>query len=113
GFPAGLFYFPLPALASALLDVVLPYGVAMKAVLVAGPLLLPVACWRFARASRLPQPTPALFATAAVVFSADHFHTIYGGNLASVAAGMFSVTLGTALAFLALADLQELIASQG
>ena len=41
GFPAGQFYFPLPAVLIVLLDVVLPYNVAFKLVTALGPVPLP------------------------------------------------------------------------
>src|SRR5438093_12913267 len=49
GFPALVFYFPLPSLLMVLLDVLLPYGVAFKLVTVLGVLVLPVAAYQFGR----------------------------------------------------------------
>jgi hypothetical protein len=100
GFPVGQFYFPLPAVLIALLDVVMPYNVAFKLVTVLGPLLLPIAVYQFAKAIRAPWPMPPAMAVAATVFL---FNTrkdwqIYGGNLASNLAGEFSYTLAIALA---------------
>jgi hypothetical protein len=99
GFPVGQFYFPLPAVLVALLDLFIPYNVAFKLVTVLGPLLLPVAAYTLARGLRAPWPAPPAFALAATVFL---FNTrenwqIYGGNLASNLAGEFSYTLSIAL----------------
>ncbi len=51
GFPAYQFYFPLPALAIALLSFILPYEVAFKLITITGILTLPVAAWAFGRLS--------------------------------------------------------------
>src|SRR5580704_10816057 len=49
GFPAGQFYFPVPALLIVGLNVVIPYNVAFKLVTALGPMLLPVGAYVFAR----------------------------------------------------------------
>src|SRR5438477_2691384 len=64
GFPALVFYFPLPSLIIVLLSVVLPYGVAFKLVTVSGLLALPVAAYVFGRLSSLRDPGPACLAVA-------------------------------------------------
>lgn len=122
GFPAGQFYFPIPALAILGLDLIAPYNVAFKLGTVLGPVLLPVGAYVFARGLRLPRPAPAAFAVAATAFLfftgdpgtssvaqgiAFNQH-IAGGSLPSALAGEFSYTL--ALAF-ALAFLGTLAAS--
>jgi len=111
GFPAYVFYFPLPALLIAFLSFVLPYGIAFKLVTVAGILTLPVAAWAFGRLSGMRFPGPALLAVATVPFlfysgfsstGGGWSYTIYGGNIASTLAGefSFSVSLSLALVFL-------------
>jgi hypothetical protein len=60
GFPAGQFYFPVPALLILALDLVAPYNVAFKLGTVAGAAFLPVGAYVFARGIRAPRPTPAL-----------------------------------------------------
>lgn len=104
GFPAYQFYFPLPALAIALLSFVLPYQVAFKLITVAGLLTLPVAAWAFGRLSGMRFPGPAVLAVATVPFLFDRGFTIYGGNIASTLAGefSFSISLSFALVFLGL-----------
>lgn len=122
GFPAGQFYFPIPALAILALDLVVPYNVAFKLGTVLGPVLMPIGAYVFARGLRLPRPAPAAFAVAATAFlfftgdpgtssaaQAIAFNQhIAGGSLPSALAGEFSYTL--ALAF-ALAFLGTLAAS--
>jgi hypothetical protein len=114
GFPVGQFYFPLPAVAIVLLDLVLPYNVAFKLVTVSGAVLLPYAAYVFARGLRFPWPAPPLFAVAAVRYlfevrrvGDDNTWTIYGGNLASLLAGEFSYTLALAFALMFLGTLGE------
>jgi hypothetical protein len=112
GFAAGQFYFPVPALLIVALDVVLPYNVAFKLGTVAGPVLLPIGAYVFARGLRCPRPTPALLAVGATAFLfftgnpgsdavaqniAFNQH-IAGGTLASTLAGEYSYTLALAFA---------------
>ncbi|HUF85637.1 MAG TPA: hypothetical protein VMQ81_13730 [Acidimicrobiia bacterium] len=112
GFPAGQFYFPVPALLIVALDVVLPYNVAFKLVTALGPILLPVGAYVFGRGLRFPRPAPAAMALAATAFlffkgapgssskaTSEAFNQrIMGGTLASNLAGEFSFTLALALA---------------
>ncbi|MFN2608699.1 MAG: hypothetical protein ABR511_12560 [Acidimicrobiales bacterium] len=111
GFPAYVFYFPLPAFMIAVLSYLLPYGVAFKFVTVLGLLTLPVAAWAFGRLSGMRFPGPALLAVATVPFmfysgfsqaGGSFSFTIYGGNIASTLAGefFFSISLSLALVFL-------------
>jgi hypothetical protein len=110
GFPAYVFYFPLPAVLIALLSFVIPYGIAFKLVTVLGILSLPVAAWAFGRLLGMRFPGPALLAVATVPYlfysgfsqSGSWSFTIYGGNIASTLAGefTFSISLSLALLFL-------------
>ncbi|MGZ4802064.1 MAG: 6-pyruvoyl-tetrahydropterin synthase-related protein [Acidimicrobiia bacterium] len=112
GFPAGQFYFPLPALLVVALDVVLPYNVAFKLVTALGPVLLPASAYFLGRGLKLRRPGPELFAVATTLFlffkgigaaPATHDATIQfnqrimGGPIVSALAGEYSFTL--ALAF--------------
>ena len=97
GFPAYQFYMVIPALAVVILDVLLPYGLALKIVSIAGVLTLPVAAWAFGKLSGLRFPAPAMFAAIAVVFLFDETFTIYGGNIASTMAGEFSFSIALSL----------------
>jgi hypothetical protein len=111
GFPAGQFYFPLPALLIVAVDTILSYSIAFKIVTAVGAIALPAAAYFFGRRLRAPSPAPALFAVGATIFLffkgdpgtdvestrvAGNQH-IMGGNLASNFAGGFSFTLALAL----------------
>src|SRR5215216_228292 len=111
GFPAGQFYFPLPALLIVTLDTLVPYNIAFKLVTALGAIALPAAAYVFVRGLRAPSPAPALFAVGTTIFLffnvdpgtsveakqiANNQH-IMGGNLASTLAGEYSFTLALAL----------------
>ncbi len=112
GFPAGQFYFPLPALLVVLLDFFLPYNVAFKLVTALGPVLLPLSAYGLARGLKVRRPGPELFAVAATLFlffkgigGAEGSHDatitfnqrIMGGPIVSGLAGEYSFTLALAL----------------
>ena len=101
GFPIYRFYMVLPALLVLLLDLVLPYGIALKVTAVSGILTMPIATWAFARLARLPRPAPELLVLGSLVFLFDESFTIYGGNIASTMAGEFSFSISLTLAMLA------------
>ncbi len=114
GFPAGQFYFPLPALLIVAGDVVVPYNVAFKLVTALGAVALPAAVYVFGRGIRAPRPAPALFAVGATGFlffkdggdAVMRFdHHIMGGTLTSTLAGEYSFTIALALAFFFLGTL--------
>jgi hypothetical protein len=120
GFPAGQFYFPLPAVAIVVLDVVLPYNVAFKLVTAIGPLTLPAAGYALGRGLRVRRPGPELFAVAMTMFlffrgvdaatgshAADiqYNQRIMGGTLVSMLAGEFSFSIALSLALFALGAL--------
>ncbi|MEM9468197.1 MAG: hypothetical protein AAGA90_22700 [Actinomycetota bacterium] len=83
-----------------LLVVPVPYGMAMKLVVVAGMVTLPVAAWALGRLGGLPFPGPALLAVATIPFLFDRSYNIYGGNLLSTMAGEFAYSLGLSIAVL-------------
>ena len=120
GFPIGQFYFPLPALAISLLDLIpfISYNQAFKIVVVSGPIALPAAAYYFGSKLRFPWPAPPLFAIVAVRYLFEVRYglnnqpdatgwTIYGGNLASTMAGEFSFTIALALALFFLGSLAQ------
>ena len=112
GFPAGQFYFPVPALTIVGLDLVLPYNIAFKFGTVLGALLLPIGAFSFAKGLRFINPTPAIFALGATAFlffvgdtgsttlaeSISFNQHIAGGSLPSLLAGEYSYTLALACA---------------
>ncbi|HZB39523.1 MAG TPA: hypothetical protein VE487_01075 [Ilumatobacter sp.] len=102
GMPAYRFYMVLPALAIVLINVVLPYGVAMKLISILGLITLPASCWAFGRLARFRWPMPELFAFAGLAFALDESFSIYGGNLKSTMAGEFSFSIALSLAMLGL-----------
>ena len=99
GFPALVFYFPLPSLLIVALDVILPYGIAFKLVAVSGLVTLPVSVYVFARLTGMRFPGPPILAVATVPFLFDRFHTIWGGNIPSALAGEFAFAMALSLAF--------------
>ncbi len=99
GFPMYQFYMVIPALAVVLVNLILPYGLALKLVSIAGVLTLPIAAWLFGKLSGLRFPVPAMFAAMSVIFLFDESFTIYGGNIASTMAGEFSFSIALSLAF--------------
>jgi hypothetical protein len=100
GLPIYRFYMVVPALFIVALDIVLPYGIALKLVAVAGLLALPLCTWLFARLARLAFPIPELLVVASTIFLFDESFTIYGGNIASTMAGEFSFSISLAFAVL-------------
>ena len=122
GFPAGQFYFPVPALVTVVLDVVLPYNVALKLTTAIGPVLMPFGAYAFARGIRMRRPGPELSAVATVCFlffkgiatgtgasaeqTAVQFNQrIMGGTLVSSLAGEYSFAFALTLALFALGAL--------
>ena len=107
GLPIYRFYMVVPALMIVLLDVVLPYGIAIKIIAVMGILTIPYATWLFGRFAKFAYPLPELFAIAATIFLFDESFTIYGGNIASTMAGEFSFSISLSLAMLGFALLAK------
>ncbi|MEJ7798997.1 MAG: hypothetical protein WKF60_00660, partial [Ilumatobacter sp.] len=102
GMPAYRFYMVLPAIAILIVNIVLPYGVAIKVVSVLGLITLPAACWAFGRLGGFRHPIPEMFAFGGLAFALDESFSIYGGNLKSTMAGEFSFSIALSLGVLAL-----------
>lgn len=102
GLPAYRFYMVIPALAIVLLDVVLPYGIAFKLIVVAGLVAFPWCVHFMGRIARLAYPLPELMVVGATMFLLDESFTIYGGNIASTMAGEFSHSIALALSMVGL-----------
>ena len=90
GFPVLYFYFPLPALVTLLLDIVLPYGVAFKLVTALGLVGFPAAVYFFVRALGFDRPVAAVATVAGSMYVFMESFSIFGGNVKSTFAGEFS-----------------------
>ncbi|MCB2223893.1 MAG: hypothetical protein KQH83_06915 [Actinobacteria bacterium] len=97
GFPVLYFYFPLPAFAIVLLDVILPYGVAFKLVTVAGLAAMPFASYYLARQMGLARPVALVGGIGGATFILMESFTIFGGNTLSTMAGEYSFSWSFAL----------------
>ncbi len=100
GFPAMYFYFPLPALATVLLDLVLPYGVAFKLVTIVGLLILPTCAYFFVKFQGFPRFVSAVAGVAGSLFVFMESYSIFGANIKSTLAGEFSFSWSFALSIL-------------
>lgn len=90
GFPMFQFYFSLPYILMALLDLILPFNIAFKLISIAGILILPIAAWTSGRIMRLPKPIPLVAALFTIPILFDQSHTMWGVNIYSTLAGMIS-----------------------
>ncbi|MEN8234697.1 MAG: hypothetical protein ABFR89_07205 [Actinomycetota bacterium] len=97
GFPALYFYFPIPALVTVLLDILLPYGVAFKLVTVVGLVALPAATYVFVRLLGFSRPISALAALTGSMYVFMESFSIFGANIKSTLAGEFSFSWSFAL----------------
>jgi hypothetical protein len=100
GFPALYFYFPLPALSTVLLDLILPYGIAFKLVTVAGLVALPTAAYFFVKFLGFTRLIAAIAAVAGSLFVFMESYSIFGANIKSTLAGEFSFSWSFALSIL-------------
>jgi hypothetical protein len=100
GFPALYFYFPIPVLATVLLDVFIPYGVAFKLVVIAGLVALPVATYTFLRLLAFSRPIAAIAALTGSMFVFMESFSIFGANIKSTLAGEFSFSWSFALSII-------------
>ena len=102
GLPAYRFYMVVPALAIVLLNVILPYGIAFKIIVVAGLVAFPFCVHFMGRITKLAYPLPELMVVGATMFLLDESFTIYGGNIASTMAGEFSHSIALAFSIVGL-----------
>jgi hypothetical protein len=100
GFPAMYFYFPLPALTTVLLDLVLPYGVAFKLTTIVGLLALPTCAYFFVKLQGFPRFVAAIAGVAGSLFVFMESYSIFGANIKSTLAGEFSFSWSFALSIL-------------
>ena len=97
GYPVFYFYFPLPALFTVLLDVLLPYGVAFKITTIVGLVAMPAAGYYLVRSMRFSRPVAGIAAAFGSMFVFMESFAIFGGNIKSTLAGEFSYSWAFAL----------------
>lgn len=100
GFPVLYFYFPLPALTTVALDLILPYGVAFKLVTIAGLVALPVCAYLLSRFMGFPRIIAAVAGAAGSLMVFMESYSIFGANIKSTLAGMFSFSWSFAFSIL-------------
>lgn len=100
GFPVMYFYFPLPALTTVLLDLVLPYGVAFKLVTIVGLIALPTATYFLVKFIGFPRFVASIAAVGGSLFVFMESYSIFGANIKSTLAGEFSFSWSFALSVL-------------
>ena len=109
GYPFLFFYFPIPALATVLLDLLLPYGVAFKIVTILGLLALPPATYFLIRTMGFSRLTSTVAGAAGGAFVFMESFSIYGGNIPSTMAGEFSFSWSFALVMVYLGLLIQIV----
>ena len=97
GYPVFYFYFPLPALFTVFLDVLIPYGVAFKVTTIVGLLAMPAAAYFLIRAIGLDRGVAAIAAAFGSMFVFMESFSIFGANIKSTLAGEFSFSWSFAL----------------
>ncbi len=100
GFPAMYFYFPVPALLTVALDVILPYGPAFKIVTVLGLIALPTASYFFVKFLGFRRFIAVIAGVAGSLFVFMESYSIFGANIKSTLAGEFSFSISFALSIL-------------
>ena len=88
GYPLYYFYFPLPAIITFFLDLIFPFGVAFKIMIVMSSIIVVYSIEKLLRKDSTNFST--FGATAGLFYILTESFTIYGGNLASTLAGQFS-----------------------
>ena len=95
GYPLYYFYFPLPAIVTFFLNLIFPFGIAFKIMVVLSIILVVYSIEKLMR--KTSNQISIYGATAGLFYVFTESFTIYGGNLASTLAGQFS--FGYSLAF--------------
>jgi tetratricopeptide (TPR) repeat protein len=99
GFPMFQFYFPLPFLIMAGLNLLMPLQIAFKLVSVLGIFLLPVCAFGCLRLLGFRFPAPITGAIFTLPFLFMEANSAWGGNIPSTLAGEFAYGIGFALLF--------------
>src|SRR6056300_1582485 len=107
GYPLYFFYFPFPAVLTFFLNLIFPYPVAFK-LMVVGSIIITI--YSFERIFRKNQSNFSFLGfVAGITYVLTESFTIYGGNLASTLAGQFSFTYSLAFANLAIAFISNFL----
>ena len=94
GYPLYYFYFPLPPLITSLLNLVFPFSIAFKLMVISTQILLVFSVESLFRKETSTFSTFGF--SAGLLFLLTESFTIFGGNLASSLAGQYSYTLSIA-----------------
>lgn len=97
GYPVFYFYFPLPAVFTVLLDVLIPYGVAFKITTIIGLIAMPAAGYYLVRSAGFSRPVAGIAAAFGSMFVFMESFAIFGANIKSTLAGEFSFSWSFAL----------------
>jgi len=97
GFPLFQFYFPLPFLIAALLQLVIPLEIAFKVVTVLGTFLLPVCTYGCLKLLDQQSSIRLTGAAFTLPFLFMESNSMWGGNIPSTLSGEFAYSLGFAL----------------
>ena len=100
GYPLYYFYFPLPAIITFIFNIVFPFGIAFKIMVVFSTILVVYSIEKLMR--KTSNQFSIFGASAGLFYVFTESFTIYGGNLASVLAGQFSFTYSIAFANLSI-----------
>ena len=100
GYPLYYFYFPLPAIITFFFNLIFPFGVAFKIMVVMSMILVVYSIEKLMR--NTPNQISIFGATAGLFYVFTESFTIYGGNLASTLAGQFSFAYSLAFANLSI-----------
>ncbi len=103
GFPLLGFYFPLPSILVAFLNIFITYNVAFKLITVLGSLIFIPSLYYLGKKFELPRPIPLCLGLVGVGYLFNTSYTIDGGNLASTLAGEYSFSLSLALGIIVVA----------
>lgn len=102
GYPSLTFYFPLTSLLIVLLDLLLPYNVALKLVSASGPLALPLCAYAFGRLTRRDRLTSVCYGVAVLPLLLLPTLTVAGGSIASSTSGEYAYGISLALGLVVL-----------
>ena len=100
GYPLYYFYFPLPAIITFFFNLIFPFGVAFKIMVVMSMILVVYSIEKLMR--NTPNQISIFGATAGLFYVFTESFTIYGGNLASTLAWQFSFAYSLAFANLSI-----------